>query len=35
VRHGVPGVGFPLSGALVALPAAVYFAVRSARALLA
>ena len=34
-RHGVPGIGFPLSGALVALPAAAYFAVRSARALMA
>lgn len=34
VQHGRPGVGFPLSGALVALPAAVYFAVRTGRALL-
>ena len=35
VRTGTPGVGFPLSGALVALPATVYFCVRAARALLA
>jgi len=34
-QHGVQGVGFPLSGALVALPAAAYFGVRTARALLA
>jgi MYXO-CTERM domain-containing protein len=31
---GSSGVGFPLSGALVALPATVYFCVRAARALL-
>lgn len=34
VRSGNRGVGFPLSGAVVALPAAVYFCVRAARALL-
>jgi hypothetical protein len=34
VQNGSSGVGFPLSGALVALPAAVYFCVRAARALL-
>ena len=34
-QHGAHGVGFPLSGALIALPAAVYFGARSARALLA
>jgi hypothetical protein len=34
VQTGTPGVGFPLSGALVALPACVYFCVRSARALI-
>lgn len=34
IQTGSPGVGFPLSGALVALPATVYFCVRSARALL-
>lgn len=34
VHNGTPGVGFPLSGAVVALPAAVYFCVRAARALL-
>ncbi len=33
-QTGTPGVGFPLSGALVALPATVYFCVRAARALL-
>jgi hypothetical protein len=33
-QTGTPGVGFPLSGALVALPAAVYFCVRATRALL-
>jgi len=33
-QTGTPGVGFALSGVLVALPAAVYFCVRSARALL-
>jgi hypothetical protein len=31
---GTPGIGFPLSGALVALPATVYFCIRAARALL-
>jgi hypothetical protein len=34
VLNSSSGVGFPLSGALVALPAAVYFCVRAARALL-
>jgi hypothetical protein len=34
-QTGTPGVGFPLSGALVALPATVYFCVRATRALLA
>jgi len=34
VQTGTPGVGFPLSGALVALPATVYFCARAARALL-
>jgi MYXO-CTERM domain-containing protein len=34
-QTGAAGVGFPLSGALVALPAAGYFCVRAARALLA
>lgn len=34
VQTGTPGVGFPLSGALVALPATVYFCIRAARALL-
>jgi hypothetical protein len=34
VQTGTPGVGFALSGALVALPAAVYFGIRAARALL-
>jgi hypothetical protein len=33
-QTGTPGVGFPLSGALVALPATVYFCARAARALL-
>ena len=33
-QNGTSGVGFPLSGALVALPATVYFCVRAARALL-
>lgn len=33
-KTGTSGVGFALSGALVALPAAVYFCVRAARALL-
>lgn len=33
-QTGTTGVGFPLSGALVALPATVYFCVRAARALL-
>ena len=33
-QTGTPGVGFPLSGALVALPATVYFCIRAARALL-
>ena len=33
-RTGAAGVGFPLSGALVALPATVYFCARAARALL-
>lgn len=33
-RTGTSGVGFALSGALVALPATVYFCVRAARALL-
>jgi hypothetical protein len=35
VQTGTPGVGFALSGAVVALPATVYFCVRAARALLA
>jgi hypothetical protein len=35
VQNGSSGVGFPLSGALVALPATVYFCIRAARALLA
>jgi hypothetical protein len=34
VQNGSSGVGFPLSGALVALPATVYFCVHAARALL-
>ena len=34
IQTGTPGVGFPLSGALVALPATVYFCFRAARALL-
>ena len=34
-QTGTPGVGFPLSGALVAFPASAYFCVRAARALLA
>lgn len=34
VQGGADGVGFALSGALVALPATVYFCVRAARALL-
>jgi hypothetical protein len=34
VQNGTSGVGFPLSGALVALPATVYFCVRAAHALL-
>jgi hypothetical protein len=34
VRTGTPGVGFALSGAIVALPAAVYFCFRTTRALL-
>lgn len=34
VQNGSSGVGFPLSGALVALPATVCFCVRAARALL-
>jgi len=33
-QTGTPGLGFPLSGALVALPATVYFCIRAARALL-
>jgi hypothetical protein len=33
-QTGTPGVGFPLSGALVALPATVYFCIRAARKLL-
>jgi hypothetical protein len=33
-QTGTPGVGFPLSGALVALPATVYFCIRAAGALL-
>ena len=33
-QTGTPGVGFPLSGAIVALPAAVYFCARATRALL-
>lgn len=32
-QTGSPGVGFALSGALIALPATVYFCVRAARAL--
>jgi hypothetical protein len=35
VQNGAAGVGFPLSGAIVALPAAVFFCVRAARALVA
>jgi len=34
VHNGTSGVGFPLSGVLVALPATVYFCVRAARDLL-
>jgi hypothetical protein len=34
VQTGTPGVGFPLSGALVAFAATVYFCIRAARALL-
>ena len=34
VHTGTPGIGFPLSGALVALPASAYFCVRTTRALL-
>jgi hypothetical protein len=34
IQTGTPGIGFPLSGAVVALPASVYFCVRAARALL-
>jgi MYXO-CTERM domain-containing protein len=34
VQNGTSGVGFPLSGALVALPATVYFCIRTIRALL-
>lgn len=34
VQAGTPGVGFALSGALVALPATVLFCLRAARALL-
>ena len=34
VQTGTPGVGFPLSGALVALPATLYFCARATRALL-
>jgi MYXO-CTERM domain-containing protein len=34
VQHGTYGVGFPLSGAVIALPATVYFCVRAARSLL-
>jgi hypothetical protein len=34
VQHGSNGVGFPLSGALVALPATGYFCIRAVRALL-
>jgi MYXO-CTERM domain-containing protein len=33
-QNGTSGVGFPLSGALVALPATVYFCIRASRALL-
>lgn len=33
-QTGTPGVGFALSGAVVALPATVYFCIRTARALL-
>ncbi len=35
VQNGASGVGFPLSGALVTLPATVYFCLRATRALLA
>jgi hypothetical protein len=34
IRTGTNGIGFALSGALVALPASVWFSVRAARALL-
>jgi hypothetical protein len=34
IQNGTSGVGFPLSGALIALPATVYFCVRAVRALL-
>lgn len=34
IQTGTSGVGFPLSGALVALPATVYFCARATRALL-
>jgi hypothetical protein len=34
VQNGNSGVGLPLNGAPVALPATVYFCVRAARALL-
>ena len=34
VQTGTPGVGFAVSGAVVALPATVYFCYRSARKLL-
>jgi hypothetical protein len=34
IQGGADGAGFPLSGALVALPATAYFCVRAARALL-
>ena len=34
VQNGTSGVGFPLSGALVAVPATVYFCLRAARDLL-
>ena len=34
VQNGTSGVGFPLSGALIALPATLYFCVRAAHALL-
>jgi hypothetical protein len=33
-QTGTPGVGFPLSGALVALPASIYFCIRATRAVL-